>query len=73
MKILILSVSLGLLLGLAERPAWGQPQGQEAVKAPGHEPSVSAASGGAGHPGRRPGPRHTAPSGRGVPPGGPRA
>ena len=40
MKILILSVSLGLLLGFAERPAWGQPQGQETVKAPGHEPSV---------------------------------
>ena len=40
MKILILSVSLGLLLGFVERPAWGQPQGQETVKVPGHEPSV---------------------------------
>jgi hypothetical protein len=40
MKTLILSVSLGLLLGLASRPAWGQLQGQETVKAPGHEPSA---------------------------------
>ena len=40
MKTLILSVSLGLLLGLAERPAWGQPNRQETVKAPGHEPSA---------------------------------
>jgi Mechanosensitive ion channel MscS, C-terminal len=40
MKTLILSVSLGLLLGLAVRPAWGQSNRQETVKAPGHESSA---------------------------------
>jgi MscS family membrane protein len=40
MKTLILTVSLGLLFGLAVRPVWGQPQGQETVKAPAHEPSA---------------------------------
>jgi hypothetical protein len=40
MKTLIPSVSLGLLLGLALGPAWGQPQRQQTVEAPGHEPSA---------------------------------
>jgi hypothetical protein len=40
MKTLILPLSIGLLLGLALGPAWGQPQGQQTVRAPGHEPSA---------------------------------
>src|SRR5918999_2892416 len=32
-------LAVGLLLGLALRPAWGQPHPQEALGAPGHEPS----------------------------------
>ena len=40
MKTLISSVFLGLLLGFALGPAWGQPQRQETVEAPGHEPSA---------------------------------
>jgi MscS family membrane protein len=40
MKTLILSVSLGLVLGLDLGPAWGQPQRQYTVNAPGHDPSA---------------------------------
>jgi MscS family membrane protein len=40
MKTLILSVSLGLVLGLDLGPAWGQPQRQDTVNAPGHDPSA---------------------------------
>jgi hypothetical protein len=38
MKTLVLWLSLGLLLGLALCPAWGQPPHQEAVGVRGHEP-----------------------------------
>ena len=40
MKTLILSVSIGLLLGLPARLAWGQPQHQPTVDAPKQEPSA---------------------------------
>jgi MscS family membrane protein len=40
MKTLILSVSLGLLLWDDLGPAWGQPQRQKTVEAPGHAPSA---------------------------------
>ena len=39
MKTRIRLLAVGLLLGLALRPAWGQPHPQEALGAPGHEPS----------------------------------
>ena len=39
MKTLVLWLSVGLLLGLALGPAWGQPHHQEAVGVQGHEPS----------------------------------
>jgi MscS family membrane protein len=38
MKTLVLWLSVGLLLGLALCPAWGQPHHQEAVGVQGHEP-----------------------------------
>ena len=38
MKTLVLWLSVGLLLGLALSPAWGQPHHQEAVGVQGHEP-----------------------------------
>ena len=40
LKTLILSVSIGLLLGLPARLAWGQPQHQPTVDAPKQEPSA---------------------------------
>jgi len=65
-------LSIGLLLGLALSPAWGQPHHQAAVEDTGARAEWPVPSGPVGHPGRRLD-RHAAPRGGGLPAGSRRA